>query len=90
MVGAAGVGYVLKCGDTQHRTIASAENLRVEREQDAVRAERERLKRGRWSAQTGVGSERSPRVLELHPQVDAAATRRFTLRLITDSLPPTD
>ena len=28
----------------------------------------------------GHGSRRSPRVLEFHPEVDAAVTRRFALR----------
>jgi hypothetical protein len=42
MVGAADDGYVLKCGDTQYRTIADRKFWGVEQEQDAIRAERQR------------------------------------------------
>jgi hypothetical protein len=81
MVGVAGVRYVLKCRDTQYRTLADRKFLGAEQEHDASG---QRLKGGRCSSEASVGSQRSPRVLELHPQVDVAATRRFTLRSITD------
>jgi hypothetical protein len=85
MVGVAGVRYVLKCRDTQYRTLADRKFLGVEQEHDAIRAERSTLEGGRCNSEASVGSQRSPRVLELHPQVDVAATRRFTLRSIIDS-----
>ena len=49
MIGAADVGYVLKCGDTQYRTIADRKFWGAEQEQDAIRAERQR-----WREDVGV------------------------------------
>src|SRR5215469_3060577 len=44
----------------------------------------QRLTGASWECANGIGSQRSPRVLEYHPEVDVVATRRFTLRSITD------